>query len=98
MLDHWPMPKFELEVPHTLALPDVRTRLDGATGKLERDYGAKCTWAGEDQLVVSRKGLNATVHLEPSRLRIDLELGFLLTPLAGNIRNGITRQLTELLA
>jgi putative polyhydroxyalkanoate system protein len=92
------MPKFELEVPHTLALPEVRTRLESATGKLERDYGARCTWEADDRLVVARKGLSAIVHLEPARLRIDLELGLLLTPLAGNIRNGITKQLTELLA
>jgi hypothetical protein len=28
---------------------------------------------------------------------VDVELGLLLSPLAGTIRNGITRQLTELL-
>lgn len=91
------MPKYELEVPHNLPLPDVRTRLDRAKGKLENDYGARCTWEGEDRLQVARKGLQATVHLEPARLRIDLELGLLLSPLAGNIRNGITKQLTDLL-
>ena len=91
------MPKYELEVPHNLPLSDVRSRLDRAKGKLETDYGARCTWEDEDRLQVARKGLQATVHLEPSRLRVDLELGLLLSPLAGNIRNGITRQLTELL-
>jgi putative polyhydroxyalkanoate system protein len=92
------MPKFDMEIPHNLELPEVRTRLDRARGKLESSYGAQCTWEGEDKLLVSRKGLQAAVHVEPSRLRIDVELGMLLTPLAGTIRTGITKQLTELLA
>jgi putative polyhydroxyalkanoate system protein len=91
------MPKFDLEIPHNLALPEVHSRLEKAKGKLETAYGATCTWEGEDRLLVTRKGLQATVHLEPTRLHIDVELGLLLTPLAGSIRTGITRQLTELL-
>jgi putative polyhydroxyalkanoate system protein len=91
------MPKFELEVPHALATDEVKSRLDRAKGKLEADYGATCTWEGE-KLVVARKGLQAGVNIEPTRLRIDLELGLLMSPLAGAIKNGITKQLTELLA
>ena len=92
------MPKFDLEIPHNLDLPEVRSRLDRARGKLEADYGAKCSWDGEDKLVVARKGLQAVVNVEPTRLRIDVELGLLLSALSGSIRTGITRQLTELLA
>jgi putative polyhydroxyalkanoate system protein len=92
------MPKFELEVPHNLPLPEVKSRLDQAKGKLESEYQATCTWQGDQQLQVARKGLNATVNLEPARLRIDVELGFLLTPLAGTIKTGITKRLSDLLA
>jgi putative polyhydroxyalkanoate system protein len=92
------MPKFEMEVPHNLPLPEVKSRLDRAKGKLESEYQATCTWHGDQQLQVARKGLNAMVNLEPSRLRIDIELGFLLSPLAGTIRTGISKRLTELLS
>ena len=92
------MPKFEMEVPHSLPLPEVKSRLEKAKGKLESEYQATCTWNGDQQLQVARKGLNAVVNLEPSRLRIDVELGFLLSPLAGTIRTGITKRLTELLS
>jgi putative polyhydroxyalkanoate system protein len=91
------MPKFAVEIPHQLAPAEVRTRLDRATAKLEKDYGAQCQWEGE-QLVVSRKGLNAKVNIEPTKLHVDVDLGFLLAPMAGSIRNGITKQLTELLS
>jgi putative polyhydroxyalkanoate system protein len=95
------MPRFEVDIPHQLPPDEVRTRLDRATAKLEKDYGAACRWEGDganQHLVVSRKGLNAKVAVEPSRLHVDVELGLLLSPMAGSIRNGITKQLTELLA
>jgi putative polyhydroxyalkanoate system protein len=90
------MPKFDLEIPHQLPEEEVRARLDRATSKLESDYGATCKWDGAQTLVVSRKGLNARVAVEPTRLHVAVDLGLLLTPMAGSIRNGITKQLTDL--
>ncbi len=91
------MPKFELDIPHSLPAPDVRTRLERASAKLEKEYGATCKWDGGDCLVVERKGLNARVAVEPERLHVNVELGFLFSPMAGAIKSGITKQLTELL-
>jgi putative polyhydroxyalkanoate system protein len=91
------MPKFEVDIPHTLPPEDVRERLGRATAKLEREYGATCKWDGDGSLIVARKGLQARVAVEPTRLHVDVELGFLLSPMAGSIRSGITKQLTDLL-
>jgi putative polyhydroxyalkanoate system protein len=90
------MPKFDVDIPHSLAQEEARTRIAGATPKLERDYGATCTWQG-DQLIVSRKGLDARVNIEEKRIHIELNLGFMLTPLSGVIKNGITKELTGIL-
>jgi putative polyhydroxyalkanoate system protein len=91
------MPKFEVDIPHSLA-PDVaKERLSRATAKLEKDYGATCTWKGDKELLVSRKGLDARVSIEPARVHVDLNLGFLLTPLATAIKTGITKELSGLL-
>ncbi len=87
-----------MEIPHALPLDEVRARLGRATAKLERDYGAACSWDGDGRLIVARKGLTARVTLEGAHLRIHVELGLLLGPLAGSIRAGITKQLTGLLA
>jgi putative polyhydroxyalkanoate system protein len=92
------MPKFELDIPHSLPVPDVRQRLDRASAKLEREYGATCSWDGDSALLVKRKGLDARVAIEPTRLHVNVELGFLMSPMAGAIKSGITKQLTELLA
>ena len=91
------MPKFEVDIPHSLPAADVRSRLERASAELERDYSAACSWDGEQCLVVQRKGLMARVAVEPERLHVAVELGLLLSPMAGALRSGITKQLTELL-
>ena len=91
------MPKFQLDIPHALAPDEAKKRISEATGKLSTDYGASCTWKSDNELAVSRKGLDARVVLEPARVRIDLSLGFLMTPFADVIKNGITKKLTAIL-
>jgi putative polyhydroxyalkanoate system protein len=91
------MPKFEVEIPHKLAPDEVKTRLSGATTKIESKYGAVCKWASDRQLTVSRKGLDATVNIEPTRVHVEINLGFLLVPMAGPIKAGLAKELTGLL-
>ena len=43
------------------------------------------------------QGPERPVAVEPTRLHVDVELGLLFSPMAGRIRTGITKQLTELL-
>jgi putative polyhydroxyalkanoate system protein len=92
------VPKYQLDIPHTLAADEAKKRISNATGKLSSEYGATCTWKGDNELAVSRKGLDARVMLEPSRVRIELNLGFLMTPFADLIKNGITKKLSAILA
>jgi putative polyhydroxyalkanoate system protein len=89
--------KFAVDIPHSLGPDEAKQRLSGATGKLEQSYGAACTWKSDTELSVSRKGLDARVVVEPSRVHIDLNLGFLLTPFAERIKAGITKELTAIL-
>src|SRR3954447_21219157 len=91
------MPKFDVDIPHTLSPAEAKQRIAAATTKLEKDYGATCTWKTENELLVSRKGLDACVSIEAERVHIDLNLGFFLTPLSSAIRAGITKQLSGIL-
>ncbi|HXJ19959.1 MAG TPA: polyhydroxyalkanoic acid system family protein [Polyangia bacterium] len=91
------MPKYEVDIPHSLDVAEAKQRLNGATAKLQRDYGANCAWKTDNELTVSRKGLDARVTVEPARVHIDLNLGFLLTPFAEKIKSGIARELTGIL-
>ena len=92
------MPKYEVDIPHQLAVAEAKQRIAGATEKLTRDYGAACTWQGDNVLKVSRKGLDALVSVGPSNVHIDMNLGFLLTPFAEKIKSGIAKQLSGILA
>jgi putative polyhydroxyalkanoate system protein len=91
------MPKFEVDIPHSLAPDEAKQRIASATGKLEQQYGATCTWQGEKELLVSRKGLDARVSIEEQRVHIDLNLGFMLVPLANAIKGGIAKELSGIL-
>jgi putative polyhydroxyalkanoate system protein len=91
------MPKFEVDIPHSLGPEEAKQRIASATGKLEQQYGATCTWQGEKELLVSRKGLDARVSIEPERVHIDLNLGFMLVPLASAIKGGIAKELSGIL-
>ncbi|MEP6654287.1 MAG: polyhydroxyalkanoic acid system family protein [Myxococcales bacterium] len=91
------MPKFQVDIPHSLPPDDVKKRLSGATHKIESAYGATCTWKNERQLSVARKGFDALVSIEDSRVHVDMNLGFLLVPMAGAIKNGLTKELSSLL-
>ena len=92
------MPKYRGRHPAPLAVAEAKQRIAGATEKLTREYGAACTWKGDNELSVSRKGLDAIVTVEPSNVHIDLNLGFLLTPFAEKIKTGIAKQLSGILA
>jgi putative polyhydroxyalkanoate system protein len=92
------MPRVNVDIPHRLSRDEARTRIMGATSRLERDYSAICRWDGETRLIVTRAGLKAALDLEETHVRVALDLGFLLGPLGGSIRAGIVRQLTGLLS
>jgi putative polyhydroxyalkanoate system protein len=92
------MPKFEVDIPHTLPPDEAKARLGGATAKIESTYGAACKWTADRQLTVSRKGFDALVTIEEGRVHVDMKLGFLLVPLAPAIRAGLTKQLSTLLS
>ena len=91
------MPKFDMDIPHALPPDEVKTRLSGALAKIESNYGAKCAWVGDRQLSVQRKGLDATVTIDETRVHIDMNLGFLLTAMAPAIKAGLSRELSSLL-
>lgn len=91
------MPKFEVDIPHALPPEDVKTRISGATGKIESKYGAACKWASDNQLTVSRKGLDAVVTIEAARVHVELSLGFLLVAMAPAIKAGLVKELSGLL-
>jgi len=91
------MTKLEVDIVHRLSRAEARSRLDGVTAKLARDYSAVCSWEGSERLVVRRKGLEARLDIDDDRVHVDMELGIFMRPFAGSIRAGIAKQLGEIL-
>jgi putative polyhydroxyalkanoate system protein len=91
------MPKYEVSIPYTVSPEEARARIGAATPKLEKEYGATCTWKTDRELLVSRKGLDARVSIEPEKVQVELSLGFLLAPLANAIKSGISKELSGIL-
>src|ERR1051325_6135793 len=90
------MPKFEVDIPHTLSPDEVRTRLAGATGRLEEKYKVIGTWVNDRLLTVKRSGVDATVRIEEPRVLVQISLGFLLPAVAGHIKARLLRELSAL--
>lgn len=90
------MRKFSVDIPHSLQTPDVRARLERAKTKLEEEYGANVAWENDTTMTVTRKGLDARVSIAADHVHVDVELGFLLVPMAGAIKESITKRLTTL--
>jgi putative polyhydroxyalkanoate system protein len=98
MLDCPAMQKMEVDIPHRLSRDEARSRLDRITERLARDYSAACNWDGQGRLVVTRKGLEASLDIVEDKVHVDLQFGMFMRPFAGTIRAGIVKQLSELLA
>ncbi len=88
----------EVDVPHRLTRDEARSRLGRASEKLARDYSATCKWDEDDNLLVQRKGLEASLRIADDKVSVALELGLLMRPFAGTIQAGIAKQLAAILA
>jgi len=91
------MPKFDVDIPHSLSPEEARARIGGATAKIESAYGATCRWTSDRELTVSRKGFDAVVSIEPALIHVSVNLAFLLSPMAAPIKSGLTRELEALM-
>jgi putative polyhydroxyalkanoate system protein len=98
MLDSRTMNRLEVEVAHHLSREEARARIDRVTEKLARDFSAECNWDDIGRLVVKRKGLQAFLAIYDDRVHVDMEIGFFMRPFAGTIREGIAKQLADILA
>ena len=92
------MPKYQLDIPHTLAADEAKKRIADATGKLRNRLRRRLHVEERQRAVGLAQGAGrARDRWKPSRVHIDLNLGFLLTPFAERIKAGIAKQLTGIL-
>jgi putative polyhydroxyalkanoate system protein len=98
------MPKFNVEVPHTLTKEEAHRRLDKFVDVLRQKFqdsvsDLEQTWAG-DMLRFKFKSygfpLAGTIAVADDALRVDGELPFTAMMFKGKIESAIKEQLTRL--
>lgn len=84
--------RISLSRKHALGVEGATQKLSDLTSQFAAKYGLSVSLKGQTASV-SGRGVDGTVKVTGEAIAVDLELGFLLGPLAGKIEEGIKRQL-----
>ncbi|UPQ83074.1 polyhydroxyalkanoic acid system family protein [Pseudomonas knackmussii] len=91
------MARIVVERTHTLGREVARDKAEQVAAKLSREYGVSCEWQG-DVLAVRRSGAEGRIEVEERRVKVLLNLGWLLSALGSNVQAEIERALDKALA
>lgn len=88
------MSQIEIEQPYTMPVTDVRVQVDALAGKLRDRFGAQTQWV-DDVLEFSGSGITGKISIEPQRVVVAADLGFLFAMMRGPVEDEIKRVLSE---
>ncbi|AFC85648.1 polyhydroxyalkanoic acid system family protein [Frateuria aurantia] len=88
------MSKVDVREPCHLPQAEARQRIDKIVSNMHEQFGTQGEWSG-DCYRFSRSGLNGRVTVDPDSVRIEIELGLLMTPLKPMIEQEIRRKFKQ---
>ncbi|MFJ4495958.1 polyhydroxyalkanoic acid system family protein [Pseudomonas atacamensis] len=91
------MAKISVERAHTLGKEAAREKADKLAKKLNEQYGLEPQWSG-DTLNLKRSGVKGEVHVADDSIRVDVELGLMMSAMSGMIKGEIEKALDKALA
>ena len=91
------MARITVERAHTLGKEGARAKAEKLAQKLQDQYGLEPSWSG-DTLNLKRSGVKGTVQVAADLLRIDVELGLMMSAMSGTIKTEIEKALDKALA
>ncbi|MBP1127334.1 MULTISPECIES: polyhydroxyalkanoic acid system family protein [Pseudomonas] len=91
------MARITVEREHSLGKEGARAKADTLAQKLQDKYGVASVWSG-DTLNLKRSGVKGTVRVDEDLLRIDVELGLLMSAMSGTLKTEIEKALDKALA
>ena len=91
------MARITVERTQSLGKEGARAKADKLAQKLQEQYGLEPSWSG-DTLNLKRSGVKGTVLVADDLLRIDVELGLLMSAMSGTIKSEIEKALDKALA
>lgn len=89
------MPKISISRPHSLSPAVLKQRLDDLAGKLQSKYQAKTSWDDDKTLKVKGTGVEGKLLISDNKVDVNLDLGFMLTPMKGKIEEALTSELEK---
>ncbi|WP_095144621.1 MULTISPECIES: polyhydroxyalkanoic acid system family protein [unclassified Pseudomonas] len=90
------MARISVERAHSLGKEAAREKADKLASKLADQYGLEPQWSG-DTLNLKRSGVKGAVHVGEDSIRIDVELGMLMSAMSGTIKAEIEKALDKVL-
>jgi len=91
------MARIDIQREHHLEAAQARAVIDKVAARLGEKFGTTSRWEG-DTLRFERAGVKGGISLEPALVRVQAELGMLLSPMKGMIEQEISRKLDEYFA
>lgn len=95
------MATIDIHRSHTLDKEEARRRSEGLARSMEEKLGIRWHWDGDrirfDAPSGAAKGTTGAVHVDPSAVRVEVDLPFLLRPLKGTVESKISQKLDELI-
>ena len=90
------MARISVERTHSLGLEAAREKARPLVEKLASQYGLTPTWAG-DTVKLKRSGVNGTLLISDNNVKVDVELGLLMSAMSGTIKSEIEKALDKAL-
>jgi putative polyhydroxyalkanoate system protein len=87
------MPKISISRNHSLSPAVIKQRITELGDKLQSKYQAKTSWDGDKAMNVKGPGVEGKLTISDSKVDVNLDLGFLLSPMKGKIEEAITKEL-----
>lgn len=89
------MPKISISRNHSLSTTVIKQRLVDLGEKLQAKYQAKTSWQGDNTMNVKGPGVEGKLTLSEGKVDVNLDLGFLLSPMKGKIEEALTKELEK---
>ncbi|RON59002.1 polyhydroxyalkanoic acid system family protein [Pseudomonas frederiksbergensis] len=90
------MARISVERAHSLGKDAAREKADLLAQKLSEQYGLEPSWSG-DTLNLKRSGVKGAVLVGEDSIKVDVELGLMMSAMSGMIKSEIEKALDKAL-
>ena len=92
------MPKIVITQSHKDTAADAKAKLDTLNKELSDKYGLSSKWLSDTEAKVERTGATGTIKIEPTHVKVSLDLAFVLSGIKGKVEEKIKDELKKLFA